>query len=99
MHNRASRSTGARVLVLASVMVAASPFAAGAREMTIRPTAYVMHLDEIHPAPGIGQSFATRSYLRHEGDGYACVRHPDIQRPVAMRLLSEGAAIAPAEGR
>ncbi len=88
MIDQATRITGAMVLALSAAATSSPGYA---REMTLKPTGYAMHLDEIHPAPGIGQSFATRRLMRHEVYDYGDIRRPDIPRPVATTLLFEGA--------
>lgn len=88
MIDKATRITGAMVLALSAAATSSPGYA---REMTLKPTGYAMHLDEIHPAPGIGQSFATRRLMRHEVYDYGDIRRPDIPRPVATTLLFEGA--------
>jgi len=85
--DRATLITGAMVLTLSAAATSSLGYA---REMTLKPTGYAMHLDEIHPAPGIGQSFGMRRHMRHEVYDYGYIRHPDIPSPVATTLLFEG---------
>lgn len=88
MIDKATHITGAMVLALSAAVMSSPGYA---REMTLKPTGYAMHLDEIHPAPGIGQSFAMRRLMRREVYDDSDIRRPDIPRPVATTLLFEGA--------